>query len=87
MVDQALSQLLQAGPAPLRADQEALLLLLKTPLASSRIDQRDNISMMISGSIIVQQGNPDLLLQRVEVVDRPVTTFTRVLSPSSNLNI
>ena len=43
MVDQALSQLLQAGPAPLRADQEALLLLLKTPLASSRIDQRDNI--------------------------------------------
>ena len=87
MVDQALSQLLQAAPAPLGADQEALLLLLKTPLTSSRIDQRDNISMMISGSIIVQQGNPDLLLQRVEVVDRPVTTFTRVLSPSSNLNI
>ena len=87
MVDQALSQLLQAGPAPLGSDQEALLLLLKTPLAGSRIDQRDNISMMISGSIIVQQGNPDLLLQRVEVVDRPVTTFTRVLSPSSNLNI
>ena len=86
MVDQALSQLLQAGPAPLGADQEALLLLLKTPL-TSRIDQCDNISMMITGSIIVQQGNPDLLLQRVEVVDRPVTTFTRVLSPSSNLNI
>ena len=86
MVDQALSQLLQAAPAPLGADQEALLLLLKTPL-TSRIDQCDNISMMITGSIIVQQGNPDLLLQRVEVVDRPVTTFTRVLSPSSNLNI
>ena len=37
-LDQALSQLLQARPAPLRPDQEALLLLLKTSLRR-RIDQ------------------------------------------------
>ena len=35
--DQALSQLLQAGPAPLRADEEALLLFLKTSLIRNRL--------------------------------------------------
>ena len=44
-LDQAFSQLLQARPAPLRPDQEALLLLLKTSLAISRIYRQDDIGI------------------------------------------